>query len=277
MSAPPAVSFNGKWEHQCPPHKQCCKIQPSMLACDLANMASEAKSVLAAGADELHIDVMDGHFVPNITFAHPVVASLRKNLPDAYLDCHMMVSKPSQWVEPVATACVGGGSRYCFHLESMDTDDLDVVGMCKLIRENGMQVGIALKPGTAIDGLMDVISLVDMVLVMTVEPGFGGQKFQPGMMPKVLSLRKQHPQLDIQVDGGLGPSTIDQAAAAGANYIVAGSAVFKPGVDPKEPIKAMRKSVLMNGQGMSEGAAEEAVTASPLGKRKEAYPPQAEE
>ena len=100
--ATPGVAWDGKWECQCSPHNKCCKIQPSMLASDLANLASEAKSVLAAGADELHIDVMDGHFVPNITFAHPVVSSLRKNVPDAYLDCHMMVSKPSQWVEPVA-------------------------------------------------------------------------------------------------------------------------------------------------------------------------------
>ena len=248
----PSVSFNGQWECQCAPHSKCCKIQPSMLACDLANLAGEAKSVLAAGADELHIDVMDGHFVPNMSFAHPVVASLRKNLPDAYLDCHMMVSKPSQWVEPVATSCVGAGSRYTFHLESIATDDLDIAGLVKLIRDNGMQVGIAIKPGTGVEALSSVIALVDMVLVMTVEPGFGGQKFMPNCMPKVLALRSEHPNLDIQVDGGLGPSTIDAAAAAGANLIVAGSSVFKPGIDRSEPIELMRRSVLKLGQQLSE-------------------------
>ena len=115
-----------------------------------------------------------------------------------------------------------------------------------------MKVGLALKPGTGVDSVAPYVALVDMVLVMTVEPGFGGQSFMPNMMPKVLNLRTQHENLDIQVDGGLSPSTVHAAAAAGANLIVAGSAVFKPGVDPSVPINTMRSSVLRLGQGKAD-------------------------
>ncbi|KAK3033477.1 hypothetical protein RJ639_033081 [Escallonia herrerae] len=219
-----------------------------MLSSDFSNLASEAERMIRCGADWLHMDIMRiivpfififcRHFVPNLTIGAPVIESLRKHT-KAYLDCHLMVTNPMDYVEPFGKA---GASGFTFHVEASKDNWQELVQRIKL---KGMRPGVALKPGTPIEDvypLVDGENPVDMVLVMTVEPGFGGQKFMPEMMEKVRALREKYPSLDIEVDGGLGPSTIGVAASAGANCIVAGSSVFGAS-EPAQVISLMRKSV----------------------------------
>lgn len=185
-----------------------------------------AAAVAAGGsAPWLHVDVMDGHFVPNLTFGPPVVSALRKNVRNAYLDVHLMVSSPRKWLAPFAAA---GANGFTFHFEAVDGVDA-VAALASDVRAAGMRAGLALKPSTPLSTELKALVAaggVDMVLVMTVEPGFGGQAFMPETMSKVAELRAACPNLDIEVDGGVGPANISVVANAGANVIVSGTALF---------------------------------------------------
>ena len=196
------------------------RISPSILSADFANLEAAVRSV--DNADWVHVDVMDNHFVPNLTLGVPVVESLAKVSP-LPLDCHLMIEDPDRWAPQYAEV---GAQSVTFHIEAAN----DPRACIRDIRAAGARVGMALKPGTDVEDYVDLIPSVDMVLVMTVEPGFGGQSFMADQMPKVLRVRElvgdAPDAIWIQVDGGVSASTIEQCAEAGADTFVAGSAVF---------------------------------------------------
>lgn len=206
------------------------KISPSMLACDFASMGTEAKKCADGGAHLLHLDVMDGHFVPNISFGAPVIAGLSK-VCDLPFDVHLMISQPLRYIDDYADA---GADLITFHLESDD----DPNAVIDKILARGCKPAIAIKPGTPVEAVLPYADRLAMVLVMTVEPGFGGQSFMADMMPKLTALRSRYPHLDLQVDGGINLETVKVAAKAGANVFVAGSAVFKS-ADPAATIAGL--------------------------------------
>ncbi|WP_246854264.1 ribulose-phosphate 3-epimerase [Naasia sp. SYSU D00057] len=210
-------------------------IHPSILAADFANLERELHRI--AAADLVHVDVMDAHFVPNLTLGLPVVQRLAEVSPIP-LDAHLMIEDPDRWAPDYAAA---GASSVTFHVEAAK----DPVATARAIRARGARAGLALKPGTPAEPWLERLDEFDLILVMTVEPGFGGQQFMPEVMPKlrqVADAAAAHGRdLRIQVDGGISTTTIGTAAAHGANTFVAGSSVFRSD-DPARAIRALRKA-----------------------------------
>ena len=217
------------------------KIAPSILAADFTRLGEDVRSVLEGGADYLHIDVMDGVFVPNISFGIPIVKSLRRAFPGVFLDVHLMITRPLRYVEDFARA---GADLITVHLES-DTPE-NIGQTLGRIRSLGVRTSLSLKPKTPAEAALPWLDRLDMILVMTVEPGFGGQSFMTDTLPKIRFLRQEIGDkglfCDIQVDGGITEETIPLATAAGANVIVSGSAIFgKP--DRARAIRMLRDAV----------------------------------
>lgn len=210
-------------------------LAPSILAADFKKLGQEVETVAREGAEYIHIDVMDGMFVPSISFGMPVIKSLR-SCTDKVFDVHMMVEEPGRYAEAMKEA---GADLLCVHQEACCHLDRTI----SQIRELGMRVGVALNPATPVSTLDCVLEQVDMVLIMSVNPGFGGQKFIPYTLDKVRELRSKLNarglNVDIQVDGGVGLGNVDEVLAAGANIIVAGSAVF--GGDTAANVQAFMK------------------------------------
>ena len=201
------------------------KVAPSILSADFASLGAEVEDIRLGGADYLHFDVMDGRFVPNISIGIPVLKSLRAAT-DMFIDAHLMILEPIRYAEAF---CKAGADLVNVHVEA-DSEEriLDAIDTIKSL---GKKAGITLKPATPAEAVLPFIDAVDLILVMTVEPGFGGQSFMVGMLPKIESIRRlideRHPDCELEVDGGIDAHTSALVKRAGANVLVAGSAVFK--------------------------------------------------
>lgn len=212
------------------------KVAASILSADFANLHKDCTRLLEAGADVMHFDVMDGHFVPNISYGAPVLTCLHAALPDVFYDVHLMISDPARYAADFAKA---GADLITFHLEAVPDTVEEVIAA---IRATGCQVGISIRPGTPAEAVFPYLGVVDLILVMSVEPGFGGQKFLPTTPTRIAAIRAERTRLGcntlIEVDGGINTVTGPQCIEAGVDWLVAGNSLFRA-EDPAAVVRVL--------------------------------------